>query len=142
LDIEIQKTVAVILQEEGLLAGVWKFCGDRSDWVTLEAVAKQGSYPGVCVLLEPGHHESYSLWGNFSQTLRFDDGTLTLRIPQDQVSQFVADYGIRVDLDNLIQRRDALADQLNIITKLVAEVQGLVPMSRHRQRAIRPSREF
>ena len=142
LDAERAKTRAAIIQEEGLLFGEWKFCGDRSDWVTLEAKARQDSFPGVCVLLKPDYHSYYTLWEDFSQTLRFDDGTLTLRIPQSEVSQFVTDYGIKVDLDSLIQRRDALANQLNTVTKLVAEMQGLIPMSSHRQRAIRPPREF
>lgn len=145
LEQERAKTFAAIIQEEGLLAGPWSFCGDKSSWVTLEADEMWEQFPGLRELLEPSYHESYSLWeDDFSQTLRFDDGTLTLRLSHEVAVQFVTDHGIAVGLDRLIDRRDDLAEKLNVANKLLAEMRVISEpqVRRHRERAIRPPREF
>lgn len=142
LEKERMKTFAAIIQEEGLLTGSWSFCDDKSQWINLEADEMWEEFPGLRALLKPDYHEVYSLWEEPCQTLHFDDGTLTLQIPQEKVSQFVKDHNIIIELERLVDRRNDLVDQLNVTTNLLTEMRALTPMSRHRQRAIRPPREF
>ena len=125
---EEARIFARIIQDEKLLAGHWTLNDSErtaSNWINLEADDMWDKFPDLVDLLEPSYHECYCFWEDCSQTLRFDDGSLTLRLPHDVAVQFIKDHGIVVGLDRLIDRRDTLAEKLNVANRLLAEMRAL-----------------
>ena len=125
---EEARILAKIIQDEKLLAGNWTLHDNEGEgwcWINLEADGMWDVFPALRDLLEPRFHECYCLWEDISQTLRFDDGALTLRLPHEVAIQFIKDHGIVVGLNRLIDYRGILVEKLDVVNRLLAEMRAL-----------------
>lgn len=116
---------AQIIQAEMLLAGSWQVRStDDGDLILESADYDEEFSPPLQKLLSPDYHEEYRFWGH-GIALRFDDGTVTLRFPQDKAGEFIIDHHINIDLGNLVKNRDTLAEKLAVAEKLLVDMETL-----------------
>ncbi len=115
---------AQIIQAEMLLAGLWIARSVDNDDLALESANYDEEFSPVLrdLLIDPEYHETYSFWDGIS--LRFDDGVVTLSLPQNKASEFILDHYIEVDLEILDMNRDMLAAKLEVVEKLLIDMRG------------------
>jgi hypothetical protein len=144
LENEREATLAKIITEDQLLAGLWLLIPSKT------TIRLRGSTnidrDKLEDLLKPDFHQSFSLWDSIQ--LHFDDGLISLLIPYGKVRSFIQMEGIRIDEANLKERRDDLSAKLVTMNSLLAIAHGPVRPGDGAIRPpgvvrfIRPPREF
>ena len=137
LENERESTLANIIMEDQLLAGLWMLVPSKTIIQLRNGDCKVGErLASLLGMNYPYDHSAQSLWDDIH--LYFDDNTITLKMPYEKVRKFIQEQGISLDPAHIQERRDDLTAKLVTMNSLLAIANGEVLPGGD----IRPPREF